>query len=32
VVVRVQVPEEPPAAERTLWEKLSETSHFNPRE
>ncbi len=32
VVIRVQVPEDPPAAERALWEKLSETSRFNPRE
>jgi curved DNA-binding protein len=32
VVIRVQVPEAPPAAERALWEKLSEISKFNPRE
>ncbi len=32
VIVRVQVPEEPPAAERELWEKLAKTSKFNPRE
>jgi curved DNA-binding protein len=32
VIVRVQVPEDPPAAERELWEKLSKTSKFNPRE
>jgi curved DNA-binding protein len=32
VIIRVQVPEDPPAAERALWEKLSETSQFNPRE
>ena len=32
VIIRVQVPEDPPAAERALWEKLSETSKFNPRE
>ena len=32
VIVRVQVPEEPPAAERELWEKLAKTSQFNPRE
>ncbi len=32
VIIRVQVPENPPAAERALWEKLSETSQFNPRE
>jgi len=32
VIIRVQVPEAPPAAERALWEKLSEISKFNPRE
>ena len=32
VIVRVQVPEDPPAAERTLWETLAKTSRFNPRE
>lgn len=32
VIVRVQVPEDPAPAERELWEKLSKTSKFNPRE
>ncbi len=32
VIVRVQVPEDPTAAERALWEQLAKTSSFNPRE
>lgn len=32
VIIRVQVPEDPAAAERALWEQLAKTSKFNPRE
>ena len=32
VIVRVQVPEDPSPVERELWEKLANTSRFNPRE
>ncbi|WP_193214474.1 DnaJ C-terminal domain-containing protein [Luteolibacter marinus] len=31
VVVSIQVPEQPSAKERELWEKLRDGSHFNPR-
>jgi curved DNA-binding protein len=32
VIIRIQVPEDPAPAERALWEKLANTSRFNPRE
>jgi curved DNA-binding protein len=31
VIINIQVPEEVPDAERELWEKLRDTSQFNPR-
>ena len=32
VVASVQLPKQPTAEERALWEKLAQTSRFNPRE